>query len=171
MQDFFYDSSTVTVYFGMYTIPEGKKRSTLLALIDVFVAISEKKTKQKQQNACLSKGIVSFGLEHSPIYTFVLCTRALLQCLWHQSANKWDFLPRKVAQHSSFWREVEGWNQCRWGIFTVGGECLAENGRFLQRWVFSTRCFKVTFWFPTWRSLSPLKGHLTIPKRSQRIAR
>ena len=29
----------------------------------------------------------------------------------------------------------------------------------------------MTFWFPSWRSLSPLKGHLTIPKRSQRIAR
>ena len=24
----------------------------------------------------------------------------------------------------------------------------------------------VTFWFPNWRSLDPLKGHLTIPKRS-----
>jgi len=47
VQDFFYDSSTVTVYFGMYTIPEGKKRSTLLALIDVFVAISEKKNQTK----------------------------------------------------------------------------------------------------------------------------
>ena len=34
-----------------------------------------------------------------------------------------------------------------------------------------SRWFKVTFWFPSWRSLSPLKGHLTIPKRSQRIAR
>ena len=127
----------------------------------MFLSLSlKKKTKQKQQNACLSKGIVSFGLEHGPIHTFVLCTRALLQCLWHQSANKWDFLPRKVAQHSSFWPGREGWNQCRRGIFTVGGgECLADNGRFLQRWIFSTRCFKVTFWFPTWRSLSPLKGH------------
>jgi len=28
----------------------------------------------------------------------------------------------------------------------------------------------VTFGFPSWRSLSPLKGHLTIPKKSQRIA-
>ena len=33
------------------------------------------------------------------------------------------------------------------------------------------RWFKVTFWSPSWRSLSLLKGHLTIPKRSQRIAR
>ena len=31
----------------MYTIPEGKNRSTLLALIDVFVVISEKKTPNK----------------------------------------------------------------------------------------------------------------------------
>ena len=29
----------------------------------------------------------------------------------------------------------------------------------------------MTFWSPSWRSLSLLKGHLTIPKRSQRIAR
>ena len=28
----------------------------------------------------------------------------------------------------------------------------------------------MTFGFPSWRSLSPLKGHLTIPKKSQRIA-
>ena len=33
------------------------------------------------------------------------------------------------------------------------------------------RWFKVTFWFSSWRSLSPSKGHLTIPKRPQRIAR
>ena len=39
------------------------------------------------------------------------------------------------------------------------------------RWNIRTRWFKVTFWYPSWRSLSPLKGHLTIPKRSQRIAR
>ena len=30
----------------------------------------------------------------------------------------------------------------------------------------SSKWFKVTFWFSSWRSLSPLKGHLTIPKRS-----
>ena len=29
----------------------------------------------------------------------------------------------------------------------------------------------MTFLSPSWRSLSPLKGHLTIPKRSQRITR
>ena len=29
----------------------------------------------------------------------------------------------------------------------------------------------VTSWFPSWRSLSPLKGHLTIPKRSLWITR
>ena len=34
-----------------------------------------------------------------------------------------------------------------------------------------SRWFKVTFWSPSWTSLSLLKGHLTIPKRSQRIAR
>ena len=28
----------------------------------------------------------------------------------------------------------------------------------------------MTFGFPSWGSLSPLKGHLTIPKKSQRIA-
>ena len=31
--------------------------------------------------------------------------------------------------------------------------------------------FKVTFSYPSWRSLNPWKGHLTIPERSQRIAR
>ena len=31
--------------------------------------------------------------------------------------------------------------------------------------------FKMTFWFPSWRSLNLWKGHLNIPKRSQRIAR
>ena len=34
-----------------------------------------------------------------------------------------------------------------------------------------TRWFKVTFWSPSWRSLNLWKGHLTIPKRSPRIAR
>ena len=34
-----------------------------------------------------------------------------------------------------------------------------------------TRWFNVTFWSPSWRSLNPWRGHLTIPKRSQRIAR
>ena len=34
-----------------------------------------------------------------------------------------------------------------------------------------TRWFKVTFVSPSWRSLNLWKGHLTIPKRSQRIAR
>ena len=34
-----------------------------------------------------------------------------------------------------------------------------------------TRWVKVTFWSPSWRSLNHWKGHLTIPKRSQRIAR
>ena len=72
----------------------------------MFLSLSlKKKTKQKQQNACLSKGIVSIGLEHGHISTFVLCTRALLQLLWHQSGNKWDFLPRKVARRSRLWPE------------------------------------------------------------------
>ena len=35
----------------------------------------------------------------------------------------------------------------------------------------SIRWFKVTFLSRGWRSLNPWKGHLTIPKRSQRIAR
>ena len=35
----------------------------------------------------------------------------------------------------------------------------------------SPRWFKVTFSSPIWRSLNHLKGHLTIPKRSQRISR
>ena len=34
-----------------------------------------------------------------------------------------------------------------------------------------TRWFKVTFWFPSWRSLNLWKGHLTISKRAQRTAR
>ena len=38
-------------------------------------------------------------------------------------------------------------------------------------WKIITRWFKVTFSCPSWRSLNPWKGHLTIPKRSQRIAR
>ena len=40
-------------------------------------------------------------------------------------------------------------------------------------WTFqktTARWFKVTYWSPIWRSLNHLKGHLTIPKRSQRIA-
>ena len=34
-----------------------------------------------------------------------------------------------------------------------------------------TRWFNMTFWSPSWRSLNAWKGQLTIPKRSQRIAR
>ena len=33
------------------------------------------------------------------------------------------------------------------------------------------RWFKVTFWYTSWRSLSHWKDHITIPNRSQRIAR
>ena len=41
-----------------------------------------------------------------------------------------------------------------------------------QNWTTScTRWFKVTFLYPIWRSLNLWKGHLTIPKRSHRIAR
>ena len=36
---------------------------------------------------------------------------------------------------------------------------------------FTTKWFKVTFLFPSWRSLDLWRGHLTIPKRSQSIAR
>ena len=35
----------------------------------------------------------------------------------------------------------------------------------------SSRWFKVTFWFPSWRWFTPSKGHFTIPKKSQRITR
>ncbi len=61
---------------------------------------------------------------------------------------------------------------------TKSGETMGQMGvlhvsLFLLKYqlILYTRWFKVTFWFPSWRSLSPLKGHLTIPKRSQRIAR
>ena len=71
MQDFFYDSSTVTVYFGMYTIPEGKKRSTLLALIDVFVAISEKKTNKSNKTRAFLREL--FRLDLSTAQYTLLC--------------------------------------------------------------------------------------------------
>ena len=38
--------------------------------------------------------------------------------------------------------------------------------KHLQKKLSPTRWFKVTFWYPIWRSLNPWKGHLTIPKRS-----
>ena len=38
-------------------------------------------------------------------------------------------------------------------------------------WKRPARWFKVTFLSASWRSLNLWKGHLTIPKRSQRIAR
>ena len=41
----------------------------------------------------------------------------------------------------------------------------------IHRYKSSTRWFQVTFLSPSWRSLNAWKGHLTIPKRSQRIAR
>jgi len=40
-----------------------------------------------------------------------------------------------------------------------------------QKPTITHRWFKVTFVFPSWRYLSLLKGHLTIPKMSKRIAR
>ena len=40
-----------------------------------------------------------------------------------------------------------------------------------SNWSTVSRWFKVTFRFSSWRSLSPSKGHLTIPKRPRRIAR
>ena len=49
-------------------------------------------------------------------------------------------------------------------------EVLQEDSNIWKQNV-STRWVKVTFWSPSWRSLSLWKGHLTIPKRSQRIAR
>ena len=49
---------------------------------------------------------------------------------------------------------------------------LFEKNGVLSKWGrINTRWFKVTFWSPSWSSLSHSKGHLTIPKRSQRIAR
>ena len=47
----------------------------------------------------------------------------------------------------------------------LGGLKELWNDYILSRW------FKVTFWSPSWRSLSHWKGHLTILKRSQRMAR
>ena len=41
----------------------------------------------------------------------------------------------------------------------------------IHRYIYIYTWFKVTFWFPSWRSLNHLKGHLTILKRSRRIAR
>ena len=52
---------------------------------------------------------------------------------------------------------------CQWSFWRNG--VLSRKGRIDTRW------FKVTYWSPSWRSLSHSKGHLTIPKRSQRIAR
>ena len=52
---------------------------------------------------------------------------------------------------------VRGW--CLGGLFLNGGEEKLY-----------TRRFKVTLWSRSWRSLNLWKGHLTIPKRSQRIA-
>ena len=55
---------------------------------------------------------------------------------------------------------------CGKGLGNWGNVCnisIYENS--FTRWV------KVTFWSPSWRSLDLWKGHLTIPKRSQRIAR
>ena len=50
--------------------------------------------------------------------------------------------------------------------FTPQNETAKRNKKKQNRW------FKVTFWFPSWRSLNYLKGHVTIPKKvTSRIAR
>ena len=81
-------------------------------------------------------------------------------------------------------REVEGFQGCRskarfikpplegpwWNIpiFRSSGWYHQTGGLFPKMY---TRWFKITFLSPNWRSLNLWKGHLTIQKRSQRIAR
>ena len=55
----------------MYTIPEGKKRSTLLALIDVFVAISEKKPNKSNKTRAFLREL--FRLDLSTAQYTLLC--------------------------------------------------------------------------------------------------
>ena len=54
----------------------------------------------------------------------------------------------------------ETWDQVHWeaGWGWVLNKGFINNSQ-------NTRWFKVTFWFPTWRSLSPLKGSLNHPKK------
>ena len=60
---------------------------------------------------------------------------------------------------------ASGWGGAR---FTAGGN-LKPYGE--TKIGISSRWFNVTFLSPSWRSLNLQKGHLTIPKRSQWIAR
>ena len=83
-------------------------------------------------------------------------------------AKKHCTSPRRgCAQNSSsgVFGTSRGWKlrNCRWTLHTT-----------LRSWIFPrsfvkklTTCwFNVTFSYPSWRSLSLWKGHLTIPKRS-----
>ena len=57
---------------------------------------------------------------------------------------------------------------CIAGVFLgLQNDAIFEGSGFLGFQVIQD----VTFWSPIWRSLNHLKGHLTMPKRSQRIAR
>ena len=65
--------------------------------------------------------------------------------------------PYKVGTHLT---HLKRWNKSHQTILSFS-------------WFFDreSRWYKVTFSFPSWRSLNFWKGHLTIPKRSPRIAR
>ena len=65
--------------------------------------------------------------------------------------------PYKVGTHPT---HLKRWNKSHQTILSFS-------------WFFDreSRWYKVTFSFPSWRSLNFWKGHLTIPKSSPRIAR
>ncbi len=77
----------------------------------------------------------------------------------------------------NFWG-VFFWSIPKMEVFPCYSLASYQNSHEVSRWLvdvkihaINTRWFKVTSLSPSWRSLNLGKGYLTIPKRSQRLAR
>ena len=79
------------------------------------------------------------------------------EAMWTKSMEYTNWLLQEFCTHQPEKRRT--WLTVTWSVIT---QQINNN---------TTRWFKVTFWSPSWRSLSLWKGHLTIPKRSLWITR
>ena len=140
----------------MYTIPEGKKRSTLLALIDVFVAISEKKppNKSNKTRAFLRE---LFRLDLSTAQYTLLCYvpgHCFNACGINPQTNeifcRERWLNIAVFDGKGGMKSVSAWDL----------HALGENAS-LQRWIFSRGFLAQFAQFcdkPSWVIISKITG-------------
>ena len=95
------------------------------------------------------------GWSHVPGWWLPMASR--FPDVFKLETKKTGYFPRRKSKvHVFSW-----W----WDFFKREKVSSGDGKKKCSRWL------KVTFLSPSWRSLNLWKGHLTIPKRSQRIAR